>query len=187
MYTIKQIAEMAGGKFQGNETAEVNRLLTDSRALSFPEDTLFIALKTNRNDGHKFIPSLYKKSVRNFMVSELTPELQSLADANFIVVDNTLRALQQLATQHRHAFQVPVIGITGSNGKTIVKEWLYQLLNNEYKITRSPRSYNSQIGVPLSVWEMNAETQLGVFEAGISQMHVGFLVETEGEKLCLCA
>lgn len=170
MYTIKQIAEMAGGKFQGNETAEVNRLLTDSRALSFPEDTLFIALKSNRNDGHKFIPSLYKKSVRNFMVSELTPELQSLADANFIVVDNTLRALQQLATQHRHAFHVPVIGITGSNGKTIVKEWLYQLLNNEYKITRSPRSYNSQIGVPLSVWEMNAETQLGVFEAGISQM-----------------
>lgn len=170
MYTIKKIAEMAGGKFQGNESAEVNRLLTDSRALSFPEDTLFIALKSNRNDGHKFIPSLYKKSVRNFMVSELTPELQSLSDANFIVVDNTLNALQLLTAKHRKSFNAPVIGITGSNGKTIVKEWLYQLLNQEYKITRSPRSYNSQIGVPLSVWEMYAETQLGIFEAGISKM-----------------
>ncbi|MBP5455016.1 MAG: bifunctional UDP-N-acetylmuramoyl-tripeptide:D-alanyl-D-alanine ligase/alanine racemase [Paludibacteraceae bacterium] len=170
MYTIKQIAEMVGGKFQGNCAAEINRLLTDSRALSFPEDTLFIALKSNRNDGHKFIGTLYKKGVRSFLVNKVLPEFQNLEGANFIEVDDTLLALQTLSAKHRHSFNIPVIGITGSNGKTIVKEWLYQLLNEDYKITRSPRSYNSQIGVPLSVWDLNSETQLGIFEAGISQM-----------------
>lgn len=170
MYTTKQIAELVGGSVLGDETAKVNRLLTDSRALSFCEDTLFIALKSKRNDGHKYISSLYSKGVRNFVVSDI-PDRQQLADANFIVVDDTLATLQKMAKMHRSHFKCPVIGITGSNGKTIVKEWLYQLLNEEYKITRSPRSYNSQIGVPLSVWAMSDETQLGIFEAGISQMN----------------
>ncbi|MFA6778770.1 MAG: bifunctional UDP-N-acetylmuramoyl-tripeptide:D-alanyl-D-alanine ligase/alanine racemase [Paludibacteraceae bacterium] len=170
MYTTKQIAEMAGGELQGNRNIEISRLLTDSRALSFPEDTLFIAIKSNRNDGHKYIPLLYKNNVRNFMVSNCTKEMKEMKDANFILVDDTLVALQKLAANHRNLFNVPVIGITGSNGKTIVKEWLNQLLQTDYKITRSPRSYNSQIGVPFSVWEMDNDTQLGIFEAGISQM-----------------
>ena len=170
MYTTKQIAEMAGGELRGNSNIEISRLLTDSRALSFPEDTLFIAIKSNRNDGHNYIPILYKNNVRNFMVSNFTNEMGAMTDANFIVVDDTLHALQKLTANHRNRFNVPVIGITGSNGKTIVKEWLNQLLQENFKITRSPRSYNSQIGVPFSVWEMNEDTQLGIFEAGISQM-----------------
>ena len=170
MYTTQQIAEMAGGALQGSNNMTVKRLLTDSRALSFPEDTLFVAIKSHRNDGHKYIPSLYKKNVRNFLVSQVFPEFQEFEGANFIVVKDTLPALQALAANHRRKFCVPVVGITGSNGKTVVKEWLYQLLHPDFNITRSPRSYNSQTGVPLSVWEMNEETELGIFEAGISQM-----------------
>jgi alanine racemase len=161
---------MTGGVLQGNHNMAINRLLIDSRALSFPEDTLFVAIVSNRNDGHKYIPGLYKKNVRSFMVSHVFPEFKEFKDANFIVVGDTLKALQELAANHRKMHPVPVIGITGSNGKTIVKEWLYQLLHPDFNITRSPRSYNSQIGVPLSVWEMNEETGLGIFEAGISQM-----------------
>ncbi|MDR1729295.1 MAG: bifunctional UDP-N-acetylmuramoyl-tripeptide:D-alanyl-D-alanine ligase/alanine racemase [Prevotellaceae bacterium] len=169
MYTTQQIAEMTGGTLHGNHNRAINRLLTDSRALSFPEDSLFIAIVSDRNNGHKYIPSLYKKNVRSFMVSHIFPEFRELAEANFIVVEDTLKALQELAAGHRKMYPVPVIGITGSNGKTIVKEWLYQLLHADFNITRSPRSYNSQIGVPLSVWEMNGETELGIFEAGVSQ------------------
>jgi alanine racemase len=169
MYTTLQVAEMSGGILYGNANNHINRLLTDSRALTFPEDTLFIAIVSARNDGHKYIYDLYKRNVRNFMVSRQCPEFNALNDANFIVVKDTLKALQTLAANHRNTFSVPVIGITGSNGKTIVKEWLYQLLHNDYCITRSPRSYNSQLGVPLSVWEMNKDTELGIFEAGISQ------------------
>jgi alanine racemase len=124
-------------------------------------------LKGNRRDGHQFIPELYKKGVRNFVVSEL-PGQAVYPDANFILVDDTLAALQGLAAFHRQQFNIPVIGITGSNGKTIVKEWLYQLLHNHYNIVRSPKSYNSQIGVPLSVWLMNEQHTLAIFEAGIS-------------------
>jgi len=169
MYTTHQIAEMADGVLHGNRNIAINRLLIDSRALSFPEDTLFIAIVSSRNDGHKYITSLYKKNVRNFLISRTLPEFKELPEANFIVVKDTLKALQELAANHRKMYPVPVVGITGSNGKTIVKEWLYQLLHPDFNITRSPRSYNSQVGVPLSVWEMNGETELGIFEAGISQ------------------
>ncbi len=169
MYTTDQIAEMADGVLHGNRNVAINRLLTDSRAISFPENTLFIAIVSDRNNGHKYIPSLYKKNVRNFMVSHIFPGFKKLKDANFILVKDTLKALQDLASEHRKTQAVPVVGITGSNGKTIIKEWLYQLLHADFNITRSPRSYNSQIGVPLSVWEMNGETELGIFEAGISQ------------------
>ena len=119
-------------------------------------------------NGHNYITELYGQKLRYFVVSEFRPELEKMPDAVFLKVDNTLKALQMLAEKHRLSFNVPVIGITGSNGKTVVKEWLYQLLHADYKISRSPRSYNSQIGVPLSVWTMNQSTQLGIFEAGIS-------------------
>lgn len=168
--SIEDIASVIGAKRIGNHPAHIDWILTDSRSLCFPEETLFFALKTKRNDGHKYIADLYERGVRNFVVGTLTTEPDSYPDANFLVVGNPLKALQRLASRHREQFQIPVVGITGSNGKTIVKEWLYQILSPERIITRSPRSYNSQIGVPLSVWMMNEHTELGIFEAGISEM-----------------
>jgi len=168
--SIEEIASVIGAKRIGNHPAHIDWILTDSRSLCFPEETLFFALKTKRNDGHKYIADLYERGVRNFVVGTLTTEPESYPDANFLVVGSPLKALQRLASRHREQFQVPVVGITGSNGKTIVKEWLYQILSPERIITRSPRSYNSQVGVPLSVWMMNEHTELGIFEAGISEM-----------------
>lgn len=168
-YSIKEVANVLGIKSDKLHDSTISILLTDSRHLSFPEESLFFALRTKTNDGHKFIGELYKLRVRNFVVTEQLPEFHKMKDANFLVVKDTLKALQQLAAFHRKRFNIPVIGITGSNGKTIVKEFLYQLLNNDFNIVRSPRSYNSQLGVPLSVWQMNAKHTLGIFEAGISQ------------------
>lgn len=150
---------------------EINYLLTDSRQLgAYPEQTLFFALHTDKNDGANYIPDLYIKGVRAFVVTEEQYKVQGTKyDAQWIIVADVLRALQDLAAYKRSLYNCPVIAITGSNGKTIVKEWLYQLLRNDYCITRSPKSYNSQIGVPLSVWQMNEQTQLAIFEAGISQ------------------
>jgi alanine racemase len=147
---------------------QVEHLLFDSRKVFFPDSSLFIALKGVRRDGHHFIPELYKKGVRNFIVcTEI--ETSEYPGANFLFVSDGLKALQKLATFHRKQFSIPVIGITGSNGKTMVKEWLYQLLHKNFNIVRSPKSYNSQIGVPVSVWELNKQHTLGIFEAGISQ------------------
>ncbi|WP_300728605.1 bifunctional UDP-N-acetylmuramoyl-tripeptide:D-alanyl-D-alanine ligase/alanine racemase [uncultured Bacteroides sp.] len=168
--SIEEITSLLGATRFGQRDSRIDWILTDSRSLCFPEETLFFALKTKRNDGHKYIPDLYKKGVRNFVVTDLPEDIVHYQDANFLQVANALRALQRLASKHREQFQIPVIGITGSNGKTVVKEWLYQLLSPEKVITRSPRSYNSQIGVPLSVWLMNEHTELGIFEAGISEM-----------------
>jgi alanine racemase len=126
----------------------------------------FFALRTAHADGHQFIADAYKKGIRNFVVSEK----MKLEDASFILVDDTLKALQQLVAWHRRKFQIPTIGITGSNGKTIVKEWLNSLLEEDFQIVRSPRSYNSQIGVPLSVWQMDEQHSLAIFEAGISSV-----------------
>ena len=150
---------------------EINYLLTDSRQLgAYPEQTLFFALHTDKNDGADYIPDLYIKGVRAFVVTEEQYKVQGTKyDAQWIIVADVLRALQDLAAYKRSLYNCPVIAITGSNGKTIVKEWLYQLLRNDYCITRSPKSYNSQIGVPLSVWQMNEQTELAIFEAGISQ------------------
>ena len=164
-YAIKEIARVIGAKTNQLLDDTVSLLLTDSRRLSFPEKSLFFALKTKTNDGHRYIQELYKLRVRNFVVSDMLPEFESMKDANFLIVKDTLRALQKLATHHRKQFNIPVIGITGSNGKTIVKEFLYQLLHNEFNIVRSPRSYNSQLGVPLSVWQMSEKNTLGIFEA----------------------
>jgi alanine racemase len=148
---------------------EINWLLTDSRTLSFPTGSLFFAIRTARNDGHKYIADLYQQQMRYFVVSEILPEFELMSDAFFLQVEDTVEALQKLASIHRDSFHIPIIGITGSNGKTVVKEWLYQLLQADYSITRSPRSYNSQIGVPFSVWTLNEQSQLGIFEAGISK------------------
>lgn len=167
---IEEIANSLNAKWVGTNNACIDWVLTDSRSLCFAEETLFFALKTKRNDGHKYIPELYEQGVRNFVVSDLPDDLQHYQDANFLQIPSPLKGLQKLAEKHRMKFDVPVVGITGSNGKTIVKEWLYQLLSPERIITRSPRSYNSQIGVPLSVWLMNEKTEMGLFEAGISEM-----------------
>lgn len=166
-----KIAQLIGALDTNLPDSEINWLLTDSRSLSFPAESLFFAIHTARNNGHNYVSELYQQNLRYFVVSEMLPEFEKMPDAVFLKVDDTLKALQVLAAKHRASFQVPVIGITGSNGKTVVKEWLYQLLHTDFNITRSPRSYNSQIGVPLSVWALNENTQLGIFEAGISEPH----------------
>src|SRR4030095_16757365 len=147
---------------------EIEHLILYSRKVYSPPSSLFFALRGPRRDGHQFIAELYKKGVRAFVVSE-EQDAALHPNANFIYVADTMNALQQLAIYHRSRFTIPVIGITGSNGKTIVKEWLYQLLHEDFHIVRSPKSYNSQIGVPLSAWQMDEHHTLAIFEAGISQ------------------
>ena len=169
IYTIDRITTLINAERYGEADARIGFILTDSRSLCFPEETLFFALKSDRNDGHRYIPELYRRGVRNFAVEVLPESSSSYKDANFLKVADTLKALQMLAKKHRETFHIPIVGITGSNGKTMVKEWLYQLLMPERFVTRSPRSYNSQIGVPLSVWLLNENTQIGLFEAGISR------------------
>lgn len=170
-YFAKDIARILNGTLHGNgnQDAAIKQLLIDSRSITSPESSLFFALKSERNDGHKFIADAYKKRVRNFVVSGLPSPLESFPEANFILVKDTLSALQHLAANHRKKFNIPVLGITGSNGKTIVKEWLNHLLEDDKRIVRSPKSYNSQVGVPLSVWLMSEEHNLALFEAGISR------------------
>ena len=165
---IYNILEVTGGQII-DEDAIVSQLLTDSRSLTQPQDTIFFALRTEGGDGHNYIPDLYGRGVRNFVVASDYYALPECAGANYIAVDSPLDALQSLATFHRRRFrELPVIGITGSRGKTTVKEWLYQLLKDDYRIVRSPRSYNSQIGVPLSLWDIDNNTDLAIIEAGIS-------------------
>lgn len=167
-YAISHIAKIIGTRpVIVNETV-IDILLLDSRKVFAPVRSLFFALKSPRRNGHHFISPLYHIGVRNFVVDEAV-DISLYPDANFLRVDNCVHALQQLATAHRNLFSIPVIGITGSNGKTIVKEWLYQLLQDDFNIVRSPKSYNSQIGVPLSLWQMNDKHTLAIFEAGISQ------------------
>ena len=172
-YNIEKITTLIGARRIGNADAQIGWLLTDSRSLCFPEETLFFALKTQRNDGHRYIQDLYRRGVRNFVVTTVPCGFAagaSVEDANFLIVPSPLAALQRLAERHRDEFDIPIVGITGSNGKTMVKEWLYQLLSPQFSVTRSPKSFNSQIGVPLSVWLLNEQTQVGLFEAGISEM-----------------
>ncbi len=166
-YTIEHIANICRGELYLKASATVEQLVMDSRKVYFPSTSLFVAIVGLQHNGHRFIAALYEKGVRNFVVSE-APDVEQFVDANFIQVADTTIALQQLAASHRQQFHYQVIGITGSNGKTIVKEWLFHLLNADYDIVRSPRSYNSQVGVPLAVWQMNKTDNLGIFEAGIS-------------------
>ena len=161
------------GNADGLQSLDISYLLTDSRQLgSEPEATLFFALKTAKNDGARYIPSLVERGVRCFVLESLDnlDSLDGLDNRLFLLVEDSLAALQQLAAYKRSLYHGLVIGITGSNGKTVVKEWLYQLLKDDYRITRSPKSYNSQIGVPLSVWQLSEQTELAIFEAGISEM-----------------
>lgn len=157
-----------------NAELKIVRLLTDSRSLTDAEGTIFFAIPTKRNNGVRFIGELYQKGVRNFVLSNETPDelkepILRLEGINCWLVKDVVLALQLLAGHRRKQFDIPVVGITGSNGKTIVKDWIVQLLSVDKKVVASPKSYNSQIGVPLSVWQMNEEHQMAVFEAGISQ------------------
>ncbi|MCQ2322962.1 MAG: bifunctional UDP-N-acetylmuramoyl-tripeptide:D-alanyl-D-alanine ligase/alanine racemase [Bacteroidales bacterium] len=167
-YTTEDIARIIGGEIIGNQhnNIVIKNILFDSRLLVEADNTLFFALASGRNDGHKYISELYRKGVRAFVVSH---SVATDNDAVYIVVNDTLAALQRLAAHHRGQFGIPVIGITGSNGKTIVKEWLYQILSPTFSVVRSPKSYNSQIGVPLSVWQIDGSHDVGIFEAGISR------------------
>ncbi len=166
-YSIETITTLVGAHRIGSTEAHIDWLLTDSRSLVFPESSLFFAIRTQKNDGHRYIAELYRRGVRSFVVSQVPENPEP--DANYLKVPSPLKALQRLAERHREEFDISVVGITGSNGKTIVKEWLYQLLAPDFNITRSPRSWNSQIGVPLSVWRLKEQTQIGIFEAGISE------------------
>ena len=172
-YSTEQIVALIGAQCTGTAEGTVKWLLTDSRSLSFPEDTLFFALITKRGDGHRYIPDLYRRGVRRFVVSALPSQeqLQQMPEACFLQVKDTLAALQLLGEKHRAEYSIPVVGITGSNGKTVVKEWLAQLLSPDRHVTRSPRSYNSQIGVPLSVWQIDEHTDVALIEAGISRLN----------------
>ncbi len=164
---IQKTITLLGAEFVGNSIqAVIDTIAIDSRSLQYSETTLFIALSGPNHDAHVYIKELIDKGISYFVVTHIPEGCQG--NANFLIVKNTLFALQQLATYYRSLFSFPIIGITGSNGKTIVKEWLNFLLSPEYTIIRSPKSYNSQVGVPLSVIGINEQHNLGIFEAGIS-------------------
>lgn len=172
MYIISEISAILGAgnhRLQYPE-AVVSEICFDSRQLYAPEKTLFFAIKTDRNDGHLYVDELFKKGVRNFIITNHLADYAERYTANFIEVDDAVATMQMIAAFHRKQFDIPVIGITGSNGKTIVKEWLAQMLSDDYNIVKSPNSYNSQIGVPASVWKMNHRNQMAIFEAGISKL-----------------
>jgi alanine racemase len=167
---------LTGNNAQGI-TTKAAYILTDSRQISFPEQSIFFAIKGVRHDGHQFLPELYESGVREFVVEEasfseaLRTRTSQWNDAKIWIVPSAIRALQKLVSEKRRQFDIPVVGIAGSNGKTIVKEWLVQLTAPGKRVVASPKSYNSQIGVPLSVWNLGKEHNLGIFEAGISQAH----------------
>ena len=169
IHDIASIAKITQGTFlQEKPTGPISRILLDSRKIAQPTEAIFIAIKGPRHDGHQFLQDVYDAGVRNFIV-EKEVDTTTLTDATIVQVADATSALQAMAVAHRMQFQIPVFGITGSNGKTIVKEWLNLLLADEYNIVRSPKSYNSQIGVPLSVWNIENSHTLGIFEAGISK------------------
>ncbi len=170
-YSPQTIAQQMGGKLLSKEAGEysISILLTDSRRVLMPSNTCFFAIKSPRNDGHRYIQELINKGVRCFVISNKNGLPVNDEKLDFILVEDTLKALQLLAKNHRKQFRAPLIGITGSNGKTVVKEWLAQLLANFKKTVRSPNSYNSKIGVPLSLWLLNNTYDIALIEAGISQ------------------
>ena len=170
-YTASKIAQITNGKLitSVGKDPVIHDLMIDSRhQAENPEESMFIALVSPRNDGHKYIRELVNRGVKCFLVST-EHRAPSTEQPTFILVPDTLAALQKLAAFHRREFDYPVVAVTGSNGKTIVKEWLYQLLSPDFKVIRSPKSYNSQIGVPLSIWNMETQYNLAIIEAGISQ------------------
>jgi alanine racemase len=168
--SVTKIAEIVQGEVIGDSNRIVNNVLTDSRIPVSGSRVIFVAINGQNHNGHEFIYELYEyRDIKVFLVEKDEVNYSHCPEASFVIVDDTLQALQKLAIYHRNRFAYPIIGITGSNGKTIVKEWLNQLLSDEYQIVRSPRSYNSQVGVPLSVLQMDDHFDLGIFEAGISK------------------
>lgn len=167
-YTSSDIAKIINGRLTGNAGLIVSDIVTDSRQISFSEEMAFFAIRGINHDGHQFIKSLYDKGIRVFVVEELPSDAVKYSDTAFIVTDNTISALQKLAASKRRSFKSDVIAITGSTGKTVVKEWLADILGLYEPVVRSPKSYNSQIGVPLSVWKLDDKYKAGIFEAGIS-------------------
>jgi len=168
-YSIKQIAKIIGASVKGVADRDVDNITIDSRKLLLAETTLFIAIRGERNDGHDYVTYLYSKGVRAFLVDLYREEFDVLEEAVFLLVDDSLNAFHTFTAKHRSQFSYPVIAITGSNGKTIVKEWLYQMLMPSKKVVRSPKSYNSQVGVPLSLCLMDIDDEIAIIEAGISQ------------------
>ena len=170
MYTIKFICEELNIKplISNDLTSKISELVYDSRKVNNPDESLFFALKATR-DGHDFIPDAYKKGIRNFIVTHSVAFLEDKNDVNIIQVNHVLHFMQELVAYHRRQFHYPIIGITGSNGKSIVKAWLFQLLIPEKKVYQSPKSYNSQLGVALSLWNLGPQYDLALIEAGISE------------------
>ena len=166
--TSLDISAITKSRLYGPPDLEVTELATDSRQVSFAEGVAFIAIRGENHDGHKYIESLYRKGVKVFIVSDLPADAGSYSDAAFVVNSNTVEALQMLAADVRKGFRSPVIAVTGSSGKTIVKEWLAEVIGRTVPVVRSPKSYNSQIGVPLSVVKLEDKFRFGIFEAGIS-------------------
>jgi len=167
-WTLEKLESLLNGKVHGARDRSFSRLSIDSRTLTSSGETLFVALIGDQHDGHNYIPELYKRGVRTFLVSRL-PDFALFPGAGFCLVSNTLSGLQKIASDRRKHFTGEVLAITGSNGKTIVKEWLHQCLGHSLNIHRSPKSYNSQVGVPLSIWGIEPQHQLAVIEAGISR------------------
>ncbi|MBL4623984.1 MAG: hypothetical protein JKY42_02405 [Flavobacteriales bacterium] len=167
-YDLTSIAKLLNGELIGSPPlSPINILLIDSRKMVSPENALFFAIVGEQHDGHKYISQLVKRGFTNFVVSKKQELPEGCCQ---LLVDDTLDSFQRLAKAHRKKFNYPVVGITGSNGKTIVKEWLFQLLQPDLGIVRSPKSYNSQIGVPLSVWKMGDNHEIALIEAGISMV-----------------
>jgi UDP-N-acetylmuramyl pentapeptide synthase len=164
------IANITGGKLFGPNDIFVNEVITDSRQFSNSEGKIFFAISGKNHDGHLFINTLYRNGLRVFCVERLIDEHILNTGAAFILVKDSVTALQNLAAYIRKSFRSPVIAITGSAGKTIVKEWLSEILGQTTPVIRSPKSYNSQIGVPLSVLKLEEKYKLGIFEAGISML-----------------
>ncbi len=166
---FKELSSICHGTLlQFYEDRLIQTLLIDSRKAVISEGSLFFAMKGDRHDGHLFLKELYDLGIRQFIVENEVDKTQ-FQGANILRVNSSLNALQSIAAYHRALYSLPVVGITGSNGKTIIKEWLYQALSPQLKIVKNPGSYNSQVGVPLSVWQIKEHHQLGIFEAGISK------------------
>ena len=168
-FSLQQIAQITEGKLHGNHEQVVEYLEIDSRRIKDLETSIFIAIKGERHNGHRFIKELFEKGLKNFIVEEKSIIKSIGTDANYIFVADSIQALQKLASYYRKQLRMPVTAITGSNGKTVLKEWLFQCLTSEYSVSRSPKSYNSQVGVPLSVWLLHEQAEWAIVEAGISQ------------------
>lgn len=170
MIRFSQLEKITGGKILQRQTdSPVTVLTVDSRKAYLHEGAIFFAIKGERHDGHQYLHELYEQGIRQFVIEHRVEQIDLLHEANILLVPSATEALQKLAAHHRSLFSIPVIGITGSNGKTIIKEWLSQILSKDKVIVKNPGSYNSQVGVPLSVWQIQPYHQLGIFEAGISK------------------